>query len=138
MTSQEKCVTHVQATLPRLRELTFGCNCIVWRKLDRVGYKTNAIIPHISAEGILGWQDWTNEFFSSDKYELEIIGHTPTLGDWLELLSNGLWRRDVQFNNKELKVFITHNKKYVITFNLATNEPSTEKDWDTLAELLNL
>ena len=65
---------------------------------------------------------------------------TPTLGDWLELLEK---EHHVGFsmrvnNEQELCCYFSFPDDNPLKFNLATNEPATEKDWDTLAELLNL
>ena len=135
MTSKQKCTLHAQATLPRLRELTFGCE---------VESLINDAVPNsyiISDRGGICEIEIADcqSFIPLDT--VKIIGHTPTLGDWLELLGkkNG---GDLQLGEAHIagvSLYIQPDPtKNFFKFNLATSEPATEKDWDTLAELLNL
>jgi hypothetical protein len=150
MTSKQKCVTHAQATLPRLRELTFGCE-VHWNGpkegftrvfmgySEEIDYGTKyAHIVSTDYEYRKG-KKWSSSITKTEM--LTPVGHTPTLGDWLELLGkkNG---GDLQLGEAHIagvSLYIQPDPtKNFFKFNLATNEPATEKDWDTLAELLNL
>ena len=135
MTSKQKCTEHAQATLGRLRELTEGCE-VVTESGNR-----GAVIY-----GGDKYQKWVlidgERRQVANKYIRKIIGHTPTLGDWLELL--GMKYKELGDPiycltcDGELSVFDYKermDKPVGLNFNLATNEPD---NWDTLAELLNL
>jgi hypothetical protein len=142
MTSQEKCVTHAQAMLTRLNSPCTKC--------DGSGYYTGSEYGH-NCDG----SDRDCQMNCPIEVPVQVgcgccsatgfIGHTPTLGDWLELMALNTDSSDNEILlNSEYLTFRTwtperHPDTYArILFNLATGEPNTEKDWDTLAELLNL
>lgn len=150
MTSKQKCTEHAQATLPRLRELTFGqilslninhiepyeakgklCSVNDWSDYgDYDHYRKTEERKTIKAAWYRG-DDHVISEFTPDNYK--IIGHTPTLGDWLELLGEkNIVLLDVVDGGKTAKLSVGDT---YVTFELSTNEPD---NWDTLAELLNL
>jgi hypothetical protein len=129
MTSKQKCVTHAQATLPRLRELTFGCEVA---GIIPMGVEVACLEDGRIAKAKLFSREMKVPY---ENMKVKIIGHTPTLGDWLELLGRveTISKMTISHDADMLHIFSPD-----ITFNLATNEPSTEKDWDVLANLLGL
>jgi hypothetical protein len=140
MTSQGKCVTHAQATLPRLRELTNGCIFLAGKVKWQVLSKDDS---RLYGDYVLSMHA-VNGFGSRSFYQEEIeekfviLGHTPTLGDWLELLGAIKTLRYDCSKEGDMMLAVREGYTLKMMFNLATNEPATEKDWDTLAELLNL
>jgi hypothetical protein len=69
----------------------------------------------------------------------EIIGHTPQLQDWLEVLqsrSDGWTAARVDsYGNLDVGNGIRWEND-VLRFDLTTGQPKTDEDWDALAELL--
>ena len=144
MISKQKCVTHARATFPRLMEKTRGClllcGKVKWQVLNREESALyNDYILSLNAVGCSGSRSF-NQGEIEEKFV--IIGHTPTLGDWLELIAHGVkyqgWKEpDIHFSGATA-LRIGAGTPNSIIFSLTKGEPATEKDWDTLAELLNL
>ena len=141
MTSKQKCTEHAQATLPRLRELTFGCEVFTPnRTLHIVDYDTD-----LSGKVTRYWCREDRNGYRIEPFKkksLKIIGHTPALGDWLELLGtiDDEYRiKSIDKIRGTLNVGMWHisdcQKNTYLHFSLATNEPD---NWDTLKDLLNL
>lgn len=168
-TSKQKCIEHAQATLGRLRELTFGCEVELkayhgsWMK-HKVRQESETLESMCGCKG----NSLTTQAFTSYKCNLckkgkswhngmppkwcpdcskervvcgyckrkcRIIGHTPTLGDWLELLGDKPDEMNVWDDGTLTLEIGGQHGIYILTFSLATNEPD---NWDTLAELLGL
>lgn len=134
-TSQQKCIEHAREKLERLRELSFGCELF-----SGEGDLATFVTKENQYQTRSFLHKGHNRVYQFQKSEFEkdyptILGHPPRLSDWLELLgdktytlsmSGGLWD------------FANSMSVPVLKFNLSTGNPATDKDWDTLAELLGL
>ena len=116
--SKQLCTEHAQATLPKDR--------INQEKLSLTAIASMCNNTNNDHEEI--WR-----YCNTRLEEIAFIGHTPTLGDWLEVMEmGGDYDCRCKIEDGVMKLF---SSSPIITFNLTTGEPD---NWDTLAELLGL
>jgi hypothetical protein len=147
MNSKENCLAYAREKLPRLMELSFGCEVRIREKLDTCTHYATATVIHkwiFSDEVVVRGVFISEEYKGKDavrvptEYISKIIGHIPQLQDWLELLGGNKGRGLYVDTDGDVFDIDDEGSPPFLTFNLTTGQPATDEDWNSLAELLGL